>query len=117
MGAWQVLFSAGPLRDMAKPFVENSPRARNRLLTGQYGELGAPNSVTLTGKINAEGGTLPKMVGHTAGPGHTAGHVDLGSALYYTANVYFDDLHGSGKRNELLFRLFQMELTVRLVLG
>jgi hypothetical protein len=101
-GVWQVGIFCGPSRDMAKPYRWTFPaNVRNGALNGQYGDAGSPGSGTLTGKINSAGDALLRMVGKTGDPNHTAGHVDIGSAFHYTANVHFDGSHGSGKRVEL----------------
>jgi hypothetical protein len=70
-------------------------------LLGHYNPPGAVPSGTLSGQINSDGSGVFVMRGLTGERIATVGRVNPGTPFSYTANVHFDRMHGTGKRNEL----------------
>jgi hypothetical protein len=100
-GNWTVGIYCTVAPDGAKAYRwELTAAVQGGALSGQYGDVGAINSGTLTGKIKPSGDAVLRMKGRTGDAGYTIGKVNPGSPYQYTANVHFDGAHASGKRNE-----------------
>src|SRR5580692_9868584 len=101
-GGWTVAISCAEAADGAKAYEWRFPaEVRGGMLQGRYGEPGAINWATISGRIGANGGALLQVKGATGAPDYSVGRVKPGNPIHYTVNAHFDERSGSGKRNEL----------------
>lgn len=69
-------------------------------LHGQYGQQGAPASVTFDGRVQPDGTATLFAHGHTGDPDYAVGHVTRSSRYSYTMRGRFENSVGTMTRVE-----------------
>jgi hypothetical protein len=101
-GKWNVIIGCAQASDGALAYKWYfAAEIRNGSMLGQYHDAETDSSGTLTGRVQANGDAVLKMIGKTGAPAYNVAHVRSGLPFHYTANAHFADRSGSGRRNEL----------------
>jgi hypothetical protein len=101
-GKWNVVISCDQASDGALAYKwQFTAEIRKGSLLGQFHDADTDSSGTLSGRVQANGDAVLRMVGKTGDPAYNVGRARSGAPFHYTANTHFADRSGSGKRNEL----------------
>jgi hypothetical protein len=101
-GKWNVIIGCDQASDGALAYKWYfTAEIRNRSMLGQYHDAETDSSGTLSGRVQANGDAVLRMIGKTGAPAYSVARARSGSPFHYTANTHFADRSGSGKRNEL----------------
>jgi hypothetical protein len=76
-------------------------KVKDGVLHGQHGSQGAPDSLTLAGKIQPDGSAALNARGMTGDPKHTVNREAKGTPYGWRGTALFEGARGVGKRTEL----------------
>lgn len=100
-GAWLVKVVCPGAADGTLGYTLQLPaEVADGQLLGQLGSPGQPNSLTLSGRIQADGSASLLARGHTGDGRYAVGHVAPGSPYGYRVAAQFGDRQGSGRRTD-----------------
>jgi Caspase domain len=100
-GTWKVSIECPPHQGGAGYLMQFLAEVKDGVLAGQFGSMGQPNSLTLTGKIQPDGKASVDARGMTGDPKFTLNRASPGSPYSYRANVQFDGARGSGTKTQI----------------
>ena len=99
-GAWSVTIECEPYNAAAGYRLQFPARVKDGVIDAQNGVVGEPSSLTMTGKIAADGNGSVAVRGLTGNPNATLNREARGSSYGYRANLRFEGSRGSGTRVE-----------------
>lgn len=99
-GAWSVTIECEPYNAAAGYRLQFPARVKDGVIDAQNGVVGEPSSLTMTGKIAADGNGTVAVRGLTGNPNATLNREARGSSYGYRANLRFEGSRGSGTRVE-----------------
>jgi len=104
-GHWAVSLVCEDVRDkgkFVKGYVFNFfSDIKDGRLTGQYGQIGLPSSLTMVGVIQADGTAMINANGLTGNPDATVGNLQPNTRYSYRMRGTFDSVSGKATRIEL----------------
>ena len=99
-GVWNVTVQC-PAHGSASGYTRRLlAQVKDGALTAQHGELGLPNSLTLSGKIQPDGKAGIDARGMVGDPRNTANRLSQGAAYAYRVDAVFEDARGAGNRTD-----------------
>jgi hypothetical protein len=99
-GTWNVTIECEPYNAAAGYRLQFPARVKDGVIDAQNGVVGEPSSLTMTGKISADGNGSVAVRGLTGNPNATLNREARGSSYGYRANLRFEGSRGSGNRVE-----------------
>jgi hypothetical protein len=99
-GTWNVTIECEPYKVAAGYRLQFLAQVKEGVIDAQNGVTGEPSSLTMTGKISADGNGSVAVRGLTGNPTTTLNREARGTSYGYRANVRFEGSRGSGNRVE-----------------
>jgi hypothetical protein len=99
-GTWNVTIQCPPHASAAGYNMRFQAEVKDGTLDGQYRVAGAPNSVTLKGRIQPDGTAIIDAHGTVGDPRNAVNRPARGSTYSYRVDARFDETRGSGERRE-----------------
>ena len=100
-GTWRVTVDCPAHKAAAGYVMQMQADVKEGVLQGQSGVVGQPSSLTLSGKIGADGSALISALGRVGDPKHTVNRLSSGVPYAYQVNARFEGSHGVGNRVEV----------------
>jgi hypothetical protein len=100
-GAWSVTQECEPAPGGARGFkwLYNA-KVTDGVMVGQYGTKDQPSSLTLTGRIQADGTALLRAAGLNGKAEYTVGFAQPGEKFSYPVSARFEATRGTGLRTQ-----------------
>jgi len=99
-GAWNVTVQC-PAHGSASGYTRRLlAQVKDGALAAQLGDVGQPNSLTLSGKIRPDGKASIDARGMVGDPRNTANRLSQGTAYAYRVDAVFEDARGVGNRTD-----------------
>jgi hypothetical protein len=100
-GAWDTGVYCPRVPDGAGPYSWHFiSQITNGAITAQYGEMGKPQSGSLTRNVNSDGSGIFSMDGLSGDAGYSLGNAPAETPYHYSITVHFNGSVGTGQRNE-----------------
>jgi hypothetical protein len=100
-GKWSVTQECEPAPGGARAFKWlYDANVTNGVLVGQYGEKDKPSSLTLTGRIQADGTAMLMASGFSGRAEYTLGFPQPGEKFSYPVSARFEATRGTGVRTQ-----------------
>lgn len=100
-GKWSVTQECEPAPGGARGFKWlYDAKVTDGMLVGQYGTKDTPSSMTLTGRIQADGTAMLMAAGLNGKSEYTAGFGQPGSKFSYPVSARFEATRGTGLRTQ-----------------
>jgi hypothetical protein len=99
-GTWNVTIECEPYKAAAGYRLQFLAQVKDGVIDAQNGLTGEPSSLTMSGKISADGNGSVAVRGLTGNPTTTLNREARGTSYGYRANLRFEGSRGSGNRVE-----------------
>ena len=99
-GTWNVTIECEPYKAAAGYRLQFLAQVKDGVIDAQNGVTGEPSSLTMSGKISADGNGSVAVRGLTGNPTTTLNREARGTSYGYRANLRFEGSRGSGNRVE-----------------
>jgi hypothetical protein len=99
-GTWTVTVQCPPHGTASGYTKRLVAQVKDGALAGQQGDVGQPNSLMLSGKIQPDGKASIEARGMVGDPRNAVNRLNQGAAYAYRVDAVFEDSRGTGKRTD-----------------